>query len=177
MLRRFRFQFTGCADIGHQRQVDIDHVLLAGICLELPDGLQKRKAFDVADGAADFNNDNIHTGCRQLNAILYLVGNVRNHLNGSPEVVTPPFFGYNCVIYFPGGKITILAQFGPGKPFIVPEIKICFGTIVGNKHLTVLKRIHGTRIHVEIGIQFLNCHRKSPAFQQGTDCRRGKTFS
>jgi len=118
----------------------------------LPNGLQKRKTFDISDGTAYFNDDNIHTGCCQLNTVFDLIGNVGDYLYGSPEVIASSFFGYDRIIYFTGGKIIVFAQFGPGEPFIVSEIKICFSTVVGNKHLSMLEWVHGARIHVEIGI-------------------------
>jgi len=33
------------------------------------------------------------------------------------------------------------------------QIKIGFGTIVGHEHFAVLKRTHGPRVHIDVGIQ------------------------
>ena len=83
---------------------------------------------------------------------------MRDDLNGSPEVVPASLLGNNRVVNLAGGKIIILAQLGMCKPFVMAEIKIGFGAIIGYKNLTMLERIHCTRIHVNIRIEFLKCH-------------------
>ena len=45
---------------GHQRQVDVQAVLLADVEGELADRLEERQALDVADGAADLGDDDVH---------------------------------------------------------------------------------------------------------------------
>ena len=59
MLRRLGFQFAGGFQIRHEREVDVQAVFLADVERKLADGFQKRLAFDVADRAADFGDDDI----------------------------------------------------------------------------------------------------------------------
>ena len=60
MLRRFGLQFTGRLQVGDQGQVDVEAVLLADIERELANRFQKRQAFDVADGTADFGDHHVN---------------------------------------------------------------------------------------------------------------------
>jgi hypothetical protein len=48
------------------------------------------KAFDVADGAADFYDDDVICVAYGLDRLFYLVGDVRDHLDGVSEVIAPP---------------------------------------------------------------------------------------
>ena len=61
MLGRLGLQFAGGRDIGHQRQVDIDRGAARQIVAELADRLHERHRLDIADGAADFAEDEIDT--------------------------------------------------------------------------------------------------------------------
>ena len=53
------FDFAGRLQIRHQRQVDVQAILLADVEGELADRFEKRQPFDVADGAADLGDDDI----------------------------------------------------------------------------------------------------------------------
>ena len=64
MLRRLGLQFGGRLQVGHQRQVDVEAVLLAHVERELADGLQERLALDVAHRAADLGDDHVHVRAR-----------------------------------------------------------------------------------------------------------------
>ena len=66
VLRRLGLQLAGRLQIRHQRQVDVQAVLLADVERELADGFQKRLAFDVADRAADLGDDHVDVVAGQL---------------------------------------------------------------------------------------------------------------
>src|ERR1043165_5706303 len=54
---------------------------------QLPDGLDERQALDVADGAADFDEDDVDVLGDRLDRVLDRVGDVRDDLHRAPEVV------------------------------------------------------------------------------------------
>ncbi len=82
MLRRLRFQLAGRFQIRHQREMDIQAVFLANIERKLADRFQERLAFDIADRAADFGDDDINIAIAELvNDALDFVRDVRNHLH------------------------------------------------------------------------------------------------
>jgi hypothetical protein len=60
VLRRFRLQFAGRGDVRHERQVDVQRVLAADVLTELADGLEEGQAFDVPDGPADLDEQDVH---------------------------------------------------------------------------------------------------------------------
>ena len=58
-------------DERHERQVDVDDVVLADVLLELADRLEEGQPLDVADGAADLDDHHVHAlarrgGCEAL---------------------------------------------------------------------------------------------------------------
>ncbi len=60
VLGRLRLQFAGRGDVRHQRQVDVERVLAADVLPELADRLEERQALDVADRAADLDEQHVH---------------------------------------------------------------------------------------------------------------------
>ncbi len=59
LLRRFGFEFAGAADCRQQGDVDEEAILAADFTTHLADGFEKGLALDIADGAADFDDDDI----------------------------------------------------------------------------------------------------------------------
>jgi len=49
------------------------------------------------------------------------------------------------------------------------HIQIGLGPVVGDKHLPMLKGIHGARIDIDVRIELLKGDRQAPAFQQSAD--------
>ena len=66
VLRRLGLQFAGRLQVRHQREMDVEAVLLADVERELANRFQKRLAFDVADRAADFGDDDVDVVVGQL---------------------------------------------------------------------------------------------------------------
>ena len=131
--------------------------------LELADGFQKRLAFNVAHRSSYFNNGNLRIlGSRvPVEAILDLIGDVGDYLDGTAAKVSPAFLLKDGPIDLAGGHVRVLAQALVYKSFIVPEVKIGLCSIIGYKHFAVLHRVHGTGIHVDIRIELLHGHRIS----------------
>jgi hypothetical protein len=59
-----------------------------------------------------------------------------------------------------------------GEALIVAEVEIGFGAVIGDVHFAVLIRAHGARIHVQVGIAFLQGYFETAAFQQTPNRRR-----
>ena len=60
MLGRFGFQLTGGADLRDEGQVHVEHIVPPHVVGNLPNGFQKRQAFDVAHRAADLHDRDVH---------------------------------------------------------------------------------------------------------------------
>ncbi len=83
-----------------QRDVDVGHVAPADVLAHLADGLEERQGLDVADGAADLDNDDIGTAVagQLLDSLLYLVGDVRDHLDRTAQVVAAALLADHCLV-------------------------------------------------------------------------------
>ena len=57
------------------------------------------------------------------------------------------------------------------------EIKIGFRAVVGDEDLSVLIGAHGSRIDVQIGIEFLHCDTVAAFFEQQREACSGDSFS
>ena len=89
VLRRLRLQLACRVDERYVRDVEVEHVLRAGLAPELPDRLEERQRLDVAHGPSDLADHDVGRRCvrRAADPLLDLVRDVRDHLNGRPEVL------------------------------------------------------------------------------------------
>ena len=83
VLRRLGLQLAGGADVRHQREVHVDRVLAADVLAELANGFEERQALDVADRAANLDQHDVDVAPGLADAVLDLVGDVRNDLHGA----------------------------------------------------------------------------------------------
>ncbi len=94
---------------------------------------------------------------------------MRNNLHRATQIIAPAFFADNRIVNLAGGKIGLTRQGGGGITLIVTEIKISFGTVIGDKHLTVLKRAHGAGVNIDVRIHLLHRDFQTPRLHQGTN--------
>ena len=59
VLRRLGLELAGRADVRHERQVDADRVLRAELDAQLAHRLEERQRLDVADRAADLDDEDV----------------------------------------------------------------------------------------------------------------------
>ncbi len=163
--------------MGDQGHVHIQDIARSPVELELADGLQKRKRFDVPDGAADLHDGHIHPLGIFQDLGLDLVGDVRNHLHGSAEIVAAAFFLDNGKIDLTRSEVASLGELGIGVPLVVPQIQVGLGAVIGDENLSVLERGHGTGINVDIGIKFLHRDPQATGLKQCAQGRRGKPLA
>ena len=57
------------------------------------------------------------------------------------------------------------------------EVKVCLSTVIGNKYLTMLNRIHRSRINIDIGIKFLHCNGIASCFEKTPERCSGNSLS
>ena len=117
VLRRLRLQLAGGADGGQPGDVDVEDVAAPDVLAHLADRLEERQRLDVADRAADLDDD--HAVRRQpagrhaagalardaRDAFLDLVGDVRDDLDGAAEVVAAALLGDDALVDAPGGDV------------------------------------------------------------------------
>ena len=154
VLGGFGLDFAGGLQVWDERQVNVEDVCAADIMPELADGLKERLAFDVADGAADFGDDDVDVvGGDFGDGGLYLVGDVRDDLDGGAEVLAAALAGDNGFIDAAGGVVGIAGDDGVGEAFVVSEVEVGLGAVLGNIDLAVLEGVHGAGVDVEIGVE------------------------
>ncbi len=91
MLGWLGLQLFGRAHIRQQRHVHVEHVVAPNVLRNLADGLEERLALDVADRAADLDDDHLGRGLlrQRVDALLDLVGDVGDDLDRAAEVARP----------------------------------------------------------------------------------------
>jgi hypothetical protein len=150
---------------------------------DLPCRLEKGLRLDVTYGAADFGDDDIRPvavgvrlGHRQ-DAALDLVGDMRDHLDGVTEVFTSAFFGDHRRIHLAGGHIRRTGQVAVEKAFVVPDVEVGLGAVLGDENLAVLKRVHGARVDVEVRVELLHRHLQPARGQKLPEATRGQSLA
>ena len=177
-LGRFRLHLLRCSQIRDQGNMDQDHIFPALFMLELADRLQERLAFDVADSPADFYDSDFCVFCSRIavEAALDLVGDVRNDLNSASPKISPPFLLQDRPVDLSSGYVGILRQTFVNKSFIMPQIQIGLCSVVCDKYFSVLYRVHGSGIDVDIGIKFLHGDGISAGLQEPSKGCGGDPF-
>src|SRR5712671_5858599 len=108
------FQFACGGDEGNQGDVDEECVFCAEFETHLADGFEEGKGLDVADGASDFDDDDVHTFRNFPDGGFDFVGDMRNDLNGFAEKIAAALFGENCFVNAAGGPIIVAGKLGVG---------------------------------------------------------------
>ena len=83
---------------------------------------------------------------------------LRDNLYCGTEVTALALAVQNRPEHFAGAYACISREAFVDKALIVAEVKVRFGAVVRYKHLAVLQRAHGARVHVHIGVQLLAGH-------------------
>ena len=100
-------------------------------------------------------------------AVLDLVGDVRDHLHGVAEVVAATLLGDHLGVDLSGGDVGDLAEVGVQEAFVVTDVEVGLGAVVGDEHLAVLERVHRPGIDVEVGVELLHRHPRARASGAG----------
>src|ERR1043166_83542 len=105
---------------------------------ELTDGFEIWQSLDVAHRAADLAQNKIEAVIAVAGEILDVVGDVRDHLDGGAEIVAAPFLGENVLVDPTGGDVIEARRRAASETFVVTEIEIGFGPIVGDEDFPML---------------------------------------
>src|SRR5713226_2319941 len=161
-------------DERHQREVHVKDVLTAEVVLQLPDRFQEGERFDVANRPADFDDDDIRVVFPGYagDALLDLIGHVRDDLDGPAQVIATSLLGDHLGIDFAGGHVAGLAQVGIDEALVVAEVEVGLGTVVRDEHLTMLVGGHRARVDIDVGVQLLEGDAQAAGLQDGPYGRR-----
>ncbi len=149
-----------------ERHVDVDRVPAPDVLAELPDRLEEWQRLDVADRAADLDEDDVVVARDAADAVLDLVRDVRDDLDGLAEVVAAPFLLDHGQVDLPGRDAVRLARDRRGEALVVAEVEVRLGAVVRDVDLAVLKRRHRAGIHVEVRVELLQRDLESPRLEE-----------
>jgi hypothetical protein len=150
---------------------------------DLPGRLQERQRLDIAYGAADFGDHHVGAISGRVgfghcqDAALDLVGDVGNHLHGVTQVFAAALLGDHRRVDLAGGHVGRLRQVAVQKALVMTYVEVGFGAVFGDEHLTVLERVHGARIHVQVGVELLHGYLQPPSGEQLTEARGGQPLT
>src|SRR5262245_51095654 len=153
MLRGLGLELASARNEGHERQVDEGGRTARQLIAELADGLEEGQTLNVADRAANLAQNEIDAFVAGCDEGLDRVGDVRNDLHGRTQIVAPALLGNDLLVDAAGGDVVGLARWASSEPFIMAEIEVSLGAVVGDEHLAVLIGAHGPRIDIEIGVK------------------------
>ena len=177
VLGRFGLELSRRGDKGHQGHMDEHGLPAAEVVAQLPDGFQERQAFDVADRAADFTEDEILAVEVGLDEFLDGVGDVRDHLDGGAEIFAAALPGDDLGIDAARGDVVGLLGVHIGESLIVSEIEIGLRPVIGDVDLAVLVGAHGSRIDVDIGVELSQADLVAARLQERAQGRRSQSFT
>ena len=137
--------------------MNVSAVFESDFVFDLADCFHKRQRFYVADGTADFGNNNVGFGffCGKHHAPPYFVGNVRNNLNGFSVVAAFAFGIQYGKVHLAGARAAVFGKADVGKALVMTQVQIGFGPVIGNEDFAVFIRIQSSRIDIQIRIEFL----------------------
>ena len=179
MLCWFCLEFTGGGDERNERDVYKDRVVSSFFITDLSDSFHKRQRLDIADRAADLDEQDVRLMHLSdlANRHFDLVGYVRNDLDRLAKIVSAAFLFNHRKINAPTRPVIRLRKLGVCKSLVMTKIQIGLGPVVGHENLAVLKRRHRSRIDVYIRVQLHHLNRQPPGLQQRPDRTRRQPFA
>ncbi len=127
--------------------------------------------FDIAHGAANFDDGYIDIGGHFAAGGFDFVGYVRNDLHGFAKIIAAAFTLNDVFVNAAGREIVRLAERRMGEALVVAKVEICFGAVICDEHFAMLERTHGAGIDVQVWIELLQGDAKAPAFQKAANGR------
>ena len=159
--------------IGHQRDVDVQRVLPAGLQTDLTDCLDEGLALDIADRAADLGDDHVRAGFLPdpVDEALDLVRDVGDGLDRGAQIAALTFLPDHIRVDLAGGQVGIPVQILVDEALVVAQIQIRFRAVLGHVNLPVLIGAHGSRIRIDVRIQLLGRDPDAARLQQPPEGR------
>ena len=178
MLGGLGLEFVGRAEIGHVGEV-YAHGVATEFPFELSDGFKEGRAFDVADGAADFGDDEVVLArfAEVLHALLNFVGDVGHDLNGLAEVVAAALLVDDGFVDAARGHAVFAGGLYAREAFVVAEVEVGLHAIYGDVAFAVLVGIERARVDIDIGVKLLDGNLVAACLQQFTDGGRNDAFA
>src|SRR5882762_3959854 len=170
-------QFAGGCDEGNERHMDEERVFCAEFEAHLANGFEEGKGLDIADSAADFDDDDVHTFRNFPDGGFDFVGDGRNDLHGLAEKIAAALFGEDGFVDAAGGPVIIAGKLGVSEALVVPEVEVGLCAVFGDEDFTVLERAHSAGIDVKVRIALLKGDFETATSEETTDWGGRYAFS
>ena len=110
------------------------------------------------DSTANLDNGNFCLiSCKiAVETILNFICDVRDYLHGTAAVIATALALQYAPVNLSSGNIGIAGEAFIDKALIVTKIKISLSAVIGDKHLSVLNRVHSSWVNVDIRVEFLH---------------------
>ena len=177
LLGRFGFQLSCRIKIRNESDMHENHILGTRLVRKLTHGLEEGQSLDVPRGATDFGDQDVDAFPTGVDALLDLVGHVRDHLNRLAQIVTPPLLLNDRLVHLTRAETVQLGELSTRKAFIMTKIEIGLRTILKNIDLAVLERAHRARVDVQIRVKLLNTDGQPARLQKRAKRGRGEPFA
>ena len=92
---------------------------------------------------------------------------MRDDLNRAAEILASALLTDHRIVDLSGCEVIASAHARLDEALVMPQVKIGFRPIFGDKNLTVLEGTHGAGIDVDVGIKLEQSDAKATRFEQG----------
>ena len=126
----------------------------------------------------DLNDDDVEIlRIKSANSFFDLVGDMGDDLDRLAEVVASTLFGDHRGVNRSRCGVRVAIQTLVDETLVVSEVEICFAPVVGDENFTVFTRIHGPRIHVDVGIELAHRDAQTTLLEEPAEGGGGETLS
>ena len=151
----------------------VEDVVTANLVAHLANRLEERLAFDVANGAANLDDDDV--GLRFLgerkHEALDGIGHVGHSLNRAAKVVAAALLGDDLAVDLASGDVGGPGQFEVNEALVMAKVKVRFAAVPRDEYFAVLVRRHGAGVEVQVRVELLDRDLQAPALQDPPDRR------
>ncbi len=164
-------------EIGHEGQMDVADVVTADVTPELADGLNEGHDLDVTHRPADLDDDDVDVLVGQApDPVLDLVGDVRDDLDGAAEEVTTALLLDHRTVDASRRRVRALGKVLVDEALVVAEVQVRLAAVLGNEDLTVLPRVHGPRVDVDVGVELAHRDAEAAALEEAAERGGGEAL-
>ena len=112
-----------------------------------------------------------------MDEILDFIRDVGDDLNGFAQIFATTFLADDGFVNLSGGEVVHLVHPGGDETFVVTQIEVGFRAVIGHENFTVLEWTHGSRIHIDVWVQFDHGNFKAPGLEDGGKRRSGNPLA
>ena len=91
---------------------------------------------------------------------------MRDYLDGFAQVGAFAFAGDDGVVYPSRGYVVGLGGMHAQETLVVSQVQVCFRSVFRDVALSVLVRVEGSGVYIDVGVEFLDGDSEAPGLQE-----------